>query len=203
MELEGYKLVQRQLELAMSLREEVTRHPLLKKYFRFVDVDDLVPREYREANAESYFDEKTGWSNFERAWRTDEFALDPSRATLEIGATGLDGDTFKNMMDNYKIQINKTSRNTVLFMTNIGSTRSDIAHLIGVLVKIAGDIDDRVRDLTTIERRIHDKRVRSLTLEQPPLPDFSAFHSAFRATDPASNMGSRAGRHKLGLLPAP
>ncbi|MDX0500639.1 aminotransferase class I/II-fold pyridoxal phosphate-dependent enzyme [Sinorhizobium medicae] len=192
-ELEGYKLVQRQLELAMSLREEVTRHPLLTKYFRFVDVDDLVPREYREANAVSYFDEKTGWSNFERAWRTDEFALDPSRATLEIGATGLDGDTFKNMMDNYKIQINKTSRNTVLFMTNIGSTRSDIAHLIGVLVKIAGDIDDRVRDLTTIERRIHDKRVRSLTLEQPPLPDFSAFHSAFRATDPASNMGSRAG----------
>ncbi|MDX0852736.1 aminotransferase class I/II-fold pyridoxal phosphate-dependent enzyme [Sinorhizobium medicae] len=192
-ELEGYKLVQRQLELAMRLREEVSRSPLLKKYFRFLDVGDLVPPEYREANAVSYFDDKTGWSNFETAWRTDEFALDPSRATLEIGATGLNGDTFKNMLDKYNIHINKTSRNTVLFMTNIGSTRSDIAHLIEVLMKIAGDIDNRVRDLSPIERRIHDKRVRSLTLEQPPLPDVSAFHSAFRATDPASNMGTRAG----------
>ena len=38
----------------------------------------------------------------------------------------MDGDTFKSneLMDKYGIQINKTSRNTVLFMTNIGSTRS-------------------------------------------------------------------------------
>ncbi len=44
------------------------------------------------------------------AWATgmDEFALDPSRATLAIGATGLDGDTFENkqLMDKYGIQIN-------------------------------------------------------------------------------------------------
>ena len=194
-ELEGYELVQRQLELAMSLREQVFRHPLLKKYFRFLGVGDLVPQQYRETNVESYFNEETGWSNFETAWRTDEFALDPTRATLEIGATGLDGDTFKNkhLMDKYNIQINKTSRNTVLFMTNIGSTRSGVAHLIEVLVKIARDIDERVKDLSMIERRIHDKRVRSLTLEQPPLPDFSAFHPAFCATAPASNMATRDG----------
>lgn len=194
-ELEGYELVQRQLELAMSLREQVFRHPLLKKYFRFLGVGDLVPPEYRESKAESYFDEKTGWSNFETAWRTDEFALDPTRATLEIGATGLDGDTFKNkhLMDKYNIQINKTSRNTVLFMTNIGSTRSGVAHLIEVLVKIARDIDERVKDLSMVERRIHDKRVRSLTLEQPPLPDFSAFHPAFCQTAPTSNMATRDG----------
>ena len=34
--------------------------------------------------------------------------------------------------------------------------------------------------MSAIERRIHEKRVRSLTLEQPPLPDFSSFHFAFR-----------------------
>ena len=73
-------------------------------------------------------------------------------------------------MDKYGIQINKTSRNTVLFMTNIGSTRSAVAYLIEVLVKIARDVDQRVADMSAIERRIHDKRVRSLTLEQPPLP---------------------------------
>jgi arginine decarboxylase len=183
-ELEGYELVQRQLELAMTLREQVLNHPLLKKYFRFLRVGDLVPAEYRESGVETYYNADTGWNNLEAAWRTDEFAMDPSRATLAIGATGVDGDTFKNkyLMDKYGIQINKTSRNTVLFMTNIGSTRSAVAYLLEVLVKIARDVDQRVADMSAIERRIHDKRVRSLTLEQPPLPDFSSFHSAFRVS---------------------
>ncbi|MCB1941326.1 MAG: ornithine decarboxylase, partial [Candidatus Accumulibacter sp.] len=66
------------------------------------------------------------------------------------------------------------------FMTNIGTTRSTIAYLLGVLVKIARDVDNRVRDMSTPERRIHEKRVRSLTLELPPLPNFSCFHQAFR-----------------------
>jgi arginine decarboxylase len=78
-------------------------------------------------------------------------------------------------------------------MTNIGSTRSGVAHLIEVLVKIARDIDRKVRDLSTVERRIHEKRVRSLTHEQPPLPDFSAFHPAFRRTAPSSNIATRDG----------
>ncbi len=161
-ELEGYELVQRQLELAMTLREQVMHHPLLKKYFRFLRVGDLVPPQYRESGVESYYNTETGWNNMEAAWRTDEFALDPSRATLAIGGTGVDGDTFKNkyLMDKYGIQINKTSRNTVLFMTNIGSTRSAVAYLMEVLVKIARDVDQRVADMSAIERRIHDKRVQ-------------------------------------------
>ena len=194
-ELEGYELVQRQLELAMSLREEVLRHPLLSRYFRFLRVGDLVPPEYRASGVESYYNDENGWNNLEAAWRSDEFALDPTRATLYIGATGIDGDTFKNrhLMDKYGIQVNKTSRNTVLFMTNIGSTRSAVAHLIEVLVKIARDIDQRVADLSSVERRIHDKRVRSLTLEQPPLPDFSAFHEAFRGRGADGRAATRDG----------
>ena len=194
-ELEGYELIQRQLELAMSLREQVLRHPLLKRYFRFLRVGDVVPREYRESGVESYYNDENGWNNLEAAWRTDEFVLDPTRATLSIGATGLDGDTFKNkeLMDKYGIQINKTSRNTVLFMTNIGSTRSAVAYLIEVLVKIARTVDGRIADMSTIERRIHEKRVRSLTLEQPPLPDFSSFHFAFRGRSVEGRAETRDG----------
>ena len=194
-ELEGYELVQRQLELAMSLREQVLKHPLLKKYFRFLRVADLVPPEFRESGVESYYNDETGWGNLGTAWHTDEFALDPTRATLSIGASGVDGDTFKNqyLMDKYGIQINKTSRNTVLFMTNIGSTRSSVAYLIEVLVKIARDIDQRVADLSAVERRIHERRVRSLTLEQPPLPDFSSFHFAFRGTGVEASPATRDG----------
>jgi arginine decarboxylase len=194
-ELEGYELVQRQLELAMTLREQVLGHPLLKRYFRFLRVGDLVPPEYRESGVETYYNPDNGWRNFESAWRTDEFAMDPSRATLAIGLSGVDGDTFKNryLMDKYGIQINKTSRNTVLFMTNIGSTRSAVAYLIEVLVKIARDVDQRVADMSAIERRIHDKRVRSLTLEQPPLPNFSSFHFAFRGGSVEGRAATRDG----------
>lgn len=181
-ELEGYELVQRQLELAMGLREQVMNHPLLKKHFQFLKVGDLIPAEYRESGINSYFDEGNGWTNLEKAWNTDEFVMDPTRATLMIGHIGMDGDTFKNkeLMDKYGIQINKTSRNTVLFITNIGTTRSAIAYLIEVLIKIARNVEMRVADMSSIERSIHEKKVRSLTLEQPPLPDFSAFHKAFR-----------------------
>ena len=181
-ELEGYELVQRQLELAMSLREQVRNHPLLKKHFYFLRVGDLIPAEYRESGINSYFDEGNGWTNLERAWNTDEFVMDPTRATLMIGQIGMDGDTFKNkeLMDKYGIQINKTSRNTVLFITNIGTTRSAIAYLIEVLIKIARSVEMHIADMSSIERKIHEKKVRSLTEEQPPLPDFSAFHKAFR-----------------------
>ncbi len=194
-ELEGYELVQRQLELAMSLREQVLRHPLLKRYVRFLRVGDVVPPEFRESGVDSYYNDENGWNNLETAWRTDEFALDPTRATLYIGATGVDGDTFKNkeLMDKYGIQINKTSRNTVLFMTNIGSTRSAVAYLLEVLVKIARDVDNRITDMSAVERRIHDKRVRSLTLEQPPLPDFSSFHFAFRGRSVEGRAETRDG----------
>ena len=49
-------------------------------------------------------------------------------------------------MDKYGIQINKTSRNTVLFMTNIGTTRSSVAYLIEVLVEIAQGLDELLDD---------------------------------------------------------
>ena len=69
--------------------------------------------------------------------------------TLYIGATGIDGRHVQeriHLMDRYGIQINKTSRNTVLFMTNIGTTRSSVAYLIEVLVRIAASSTTRDED---------------------------------------------------------
>ncbi|MGY8914947.1 MAG: Orn/Lys/Arg family decarboxylase, partial [Flavobacteriales bacterium] len=100
-----------------------------------------------------------------------------------IGKTGVDGDTFKNkyLMDKFNIQINKTSRNTVLFMTNIGTTRGSITYLTNALLKIADELDDEVKSLSDKEKEIRDKRIYSLTQEVPPLPDFSYFHHSFQA----------------------
>ncbi len=174
-ELEGFELVQRQLDLATSLSQAISRHPLLRRTFRVLTAHDLVPGSHRETDRP--MPHRDGLATMWRAWATDEFVVDPSRITIEISRTGVDGDTFKHeyLMDRYGIQVNKTSRNTVLFMTNIGTSRSAIAYLIEVLVKLA-------------ERFAEDQAQRDPDVPQPeapampPLPDFSAFSQGY-ATD--------------------
>lgn len=179
-ELEGYELVQRSIELAMTLRERLHSDTLLNKYFRVLGPKDMIPAEYRSSGLEYYFDPERGWNKMEDSWQEDEVVLDPTRITIDVGRTGYDGDTFKKMlMDRFDIQINKTSRNTVLFMIHIGMTRGMIAHLVKVLTTIATELDDKLEHLNRIERSMFDKRVRSLTEELPPLPYFSRFHEAF------------------------
>jgi len=182
-ELEGFEFVQRQVEAAMSMRRAIATHPLLQKYFKVLTAGDMIPEQYRESGISSYYDPQQGWADIWEAWANDEFVLDATRVTLAVGGTGWDGDTFKTriLMDKYGIQINKTSRNTVLFMTNIGTTRSSIAYLIEVLVEIAKELDDRLDDASKMEKRAFEHRVRSLMVDLPPLPDFSRFHDAFRA----------------------
>ncbi|MFP3802218.1 ornithine decarboxylase, partial [Paraburkholderia sp. SIMBA_027] len=41
-ELEGYGLVQKQSDLAVSVAQAVARHPLLRKYFRVLSSRDLI-----------------------------------------------------------------------------------------------------------------------------------------------------------------
>jgi arginine decarboxylase len=127
-----------------------------------------------------------------KAWEQDEFVLDPSRISLYIGATEIDGATFKReqLMDKFGIQINKTSRNTVLFMTNIGTKRSSVAYLIEVLVKIARDIDDQVVEMSPAEQAAHARAVLKQTSPCAPLPDFSGFHADFTSRgDPPTPEG--------------
>ncbi|MDF1608164.1 beta-eliminating lyase-related protein [Hoeflea sp. YIM 152468] len=182
-ELEGFEFVQRQVEAAMSMRRAISTHPLLKKYFKVLTSGDMIPEIHRESGVSSYYDPDQGWTDIWNCWEKDEFVLDATRVTLVVGGTGWDGDTFKTqiLMDKYGIQINKTSRNTVLFMTNIGTTRSSVAYLIEVLVEIANDLDDLLDDASRMERLSFEKRVKNLMQDLPPLPDFSRFHDAFRS----------------------
>jgi arginine decarboxylase len=182
-ELEGFEFVQRQFEAAMSMRRAIATHPSLQKYFKVLTAGDMIPERFRESGIASYYDSDHGWTDIWDSWAKDEFVLDATRITLAVGGTGWDGDTFKTriLMDRYGIQINKTSRNTVLFMTNIGTTRSSVAYLIEVLVKIAEELDDLLDHASRMERLSFERRVKSLTEDLPPLPDFSRFHDAFRS----------------------
>jgi Arginine/lysine/ornithine decarboxylases len=169
-ELEGYEMVQKQVEMAMELRQRIATHPLLAEYFDVLTVGDLIPKDHRKSGIEMYYDSTHGWSDIWEAWVNDEFTLDATRRTLSVGKTGLDGDTFKSsvLMDRFGIQINKTSRNTVLFMTNIGTTRSSIAYLIETLAQFAQELEEWLEDANLIERRLQAKKVVSLTKHYSP-----------------------------------
>src|SRR5246500_307892 len=177
--LEGVELVQRQIENAMQLRDAIDNHPLLSKYMACLRTSDLIPDEFRPSGIGQPL--RSGLRNMMTVWERDEFVLDPSRITLSIGRTGYDGDTFKReqLMDRYGIQINKTSRNSVLFMTNIGTTRSSVAFLVEVLVNIASELDQAISEMSLGEREHFERAVYRLTEMSLPLPDFSGFHPAF------------------------
>jgi len=187
-QFEGFEMVEKAIELAMVLRAKITKTPALRKYFDIITVKDFIPGEYRESGLTEYYDKEHGWTNMEEAWQTDEFVLDPTKITLFVGRTGVDGDTFKNkyLMDLFNIQINKTSRNTVLFMTNIGTTRGSITYLTNALLKIAEQLDQQFKALNSRENEIVQLRIKSLIHDVPPLPDFSHFHPTFLALEGVS-----------------
>lgn len=182
-ELEGYEMVRRSVQLAMSLRERIRSDASLNRFFRLLGPKEMIPEAYRPSGLDAYFKVDEGYRPLEPAWLGDEVVLDPTRVTLDVGRTGLDGDQFKKLlMDRFDIQINKTSRNTVLFMIHIGMSRGTVAHLVTVLTTIARELADRLDHASAIERKVHEARVRALVEELPPLPDFSRFHQAFLPT---------------------
>lgn len=188
-ELEGYELVEATIGLSMVLRERVREHPAVRRFFSVLRPADMIPAEYRPSGLEFYYDSEQGWGRMDRAWRMDEFTLDPTRVTLHVAATGMDGDQFRHhLMDRFDIQINKTSRNTALFLPNIGTTRGDIAYLVEVLANISREVEDRLSTESASGLSMHTARVDSL-LDGPPLPNFSRFHPAFQPNGPGTPEG--------------
>jgi arginine decarboxylase len=191
MELEGYELTMKAVELALRIRREVNGHPLVSKYFHIATPEEMVPAEFRASGIKDYGRPHSSWRDVLEAWNTDEFALDPTRLTVICGAAGFDGTQFKNLLaDRFDVQINKTSRNSVLVQTNINNTRSDAALLIKVLADLSREIEQRLAQGGPPEQAAFAARVKSLMTDVPDLPDFSRFHDVFRENPRgASNEG--------------
>ena len=181
MELEGYGLVANAMEVAFAIRQAVAANPLISKYFNILGADKMVPAEYRESGFVDYLAPGVDWAVARRSLQEDEFCLDPTRMTLVCGTAGFDGTQFKGILANrYGIQVNKTSRNSVLLQSNINNTRSDVANLIRVLAEISGEIDRSLGQGGANARKTFDARVKSLMTDVPDLPNFSCFHDSFR-----------------------
>ena len=181
MELEGYGLVCNSIQIALEIRKQINIHPIISKYFRILSNGEMIPKSYRASGLEDYNDDNITWNDAVHALRDDEFILDPTRLTLTCGAAGFDGTSFKNLLaDKFNIQLNKTSRNSVLLQSNINNTRSDIAVLIRVLLSIAADIEDEQMKADEIYRKHFAARVKELVEDVPELPDFSCFADKYR-----------------------
>jgi arginine decarboxylase len=181
MELEGYELVGRATHLSVQIRREINNHPLISKYFHAATPAEMIPAEYRLSGVADYAAEGQTLADISRALDEDEFFLDPSRITLLCGNAGFDGTQFKSILSNdHDIQINKTSRNSVLVQININNTRSDMAHLIKALADISRGIERQLAAGGESARKAFEARVRDLVEDVPDLPNFSHFHDAFR-----------------------
>ena len=187
MELEGYELVMRAIEIALAIRRAVAEHPIISKYFHVLGADAHgAGRIPRLGLSSDFLTPGSNWVTALKAVQEDEFFLDPTRMTLVCGTAGFDGTSFKNLLaSKYNIQLNKTSRNSVLLQSNINNTRSDVALLIKVLLEISQEIEARLAEGGETERAAFAARVKSLMEDVPDLPNFSRFHDGYRE-DPDS-----------------
>uniref|UniRef100_A0A7S1IDK9 Orn/Lys/Arg decarboxylases family 1 pyridoxal-P attachment site domain-containing protein n=1 Tax=Eutreptiella gymnastica TaxID=73025 RepID=A0A7S1IDK9_9EUGL len=194
MQLEGFEFVLEMLEHAMYLRRHAAESALVSKWLKFLDVADLIPAEFRrDSQCPGYWNERRqDWRRFEDAWMSDdEFVLDPTRLTLYTAATGLNGNEFKVdwLMNKCDIQINKTSRNSVLFQTNIGTTFSSVAYLLQSLRKISHDFEVQHEETGGHLSSMWQKSVARLKDDQAMLPDFTSFHPIFTTKGSLGNEG--------------
>ena len=181
MELEGYGLVMNAISIALKIRTAINTHSVISKYFKVLGAHELIPEEFRQSGFKDYLEPNMNWGDVAKAVREDEFFLDPTRMTLVCGTAGLDGTQFKGLLaSRFNIQVNKTSRNSVLLQSNINNTRSDVAHLIRVLMEVCKELEDRLASGGENVKAEWSARVKSLMEDVPDLPNFSRFHRAFR-----------------------
>ena len=188
-DIEGFELVRHVYNMALVFRHRVRKDPLISRWFRILDESDLVPDEFRASMVSSYRQVRQGaLAEWNEAWRSDQFVLDPTRVTLFVGRTGMNGYDFREkvLMKRFGIQINKTSINSVLLIFTIGVTWSSVHYLLDVLRRIASDLDRRQLARGKDDRALQARRVEEITEDLPHLPDFSEFDIAFRPVDECS-----------------
>ena len=182
-DIEGFELVRNVYDMALVFRHRVRKDRLISKWLRILDESDLVPDEFRLSAVSSYRQVRQGaLAEWNEAWRSDQFVLDPTRVTLYVGQTGMNGYDFREkiLMDQFGIQINKTSINSVLLIFTIGVTWSSVHYLLDVLRRVATDFDRSECAASKDDRALQQRRVEEITEDLPPLPDFSEFDVAFR-----------------------
>ena len=185
-DIEGFQMVRRVYDMSLVFRHRIRRDRLIGKWFRILDESDLVPDRFRTSTVSSYRQVRQGaLAEWNEAWRSDEFVLDPTRVTLFVGRTGMTGYDFREkiLMERFGIQINKTSINSVLLIFTIGVTWSSVHYLLDALRRVAGEFERNQAAASADDLALQQRRVAENTEDLPALPDFSEFDCAFRPDD--------------------
>jgi arginine decarboxylase len=182
MELEGFGLVKETYQLALRMRDQVSSDRLISKYLSVLEQEQLVPEEFRQSGFARYAHTRE-LGVVEVAFADDEFVLDPTRLTVYTALTGKNGFEFRGvLMKELGVQVNHTSINTVLMNATIGVTWGALSFLLDGFRRHAAALDARLARTGAEERRLFEAKIRAITTELPPLPDFSGFHPAFRTS---------------------
>jgi arginine decarboxylase len=188
-DIEGFQMVRHVYDMALVFRHRVRKDRLIGKWFGILDESDIVPDEFRLSTVSSYRQVRQGaLAEWNEAWRSDQFVLDPTRVTLFVGKTGMNGYDFREkiLMNRFGIQINKTSINSVLLIFTIGVTWSSVHYLLDVLRRVATEFERTQSAASPADRALQQRRVEEITEDLPHLPDFSEFDIAFRPVDACS-----------------
>lgn len=165
--LEGFHRVRKSILLALQLRQRLRDSELLRPYFEVLGADELIPPCYRKPHPA---EQPSALAALSAEWGQSDFVIDPTRITLNVSKSGLDGSSFRQLlMSRYDIQVNKTSRHTVLFLINIGATQTTIDYLLQVLHEMA----------TKFQYEYKNSGITHRMEASIPLPEKRIFHPAF------------------------
>ena len=110
--MEGYKLLERTLELALEVRKMINSTGV----FRVLDLEDLL-------------NEQT---------KNDGIRLDPTKVTIDVSGCGYTVEELqKELFDRFNIQVEKSTFNTLTLLLTIGTTRSKVSRLYDALMRLA------------------------------------------------------------------
>jgi arginine decarboxylase len=147
--LEGYSLVSKSIELASWLKKHLINNPKVSALFRVLISEDIFPE---KTNHKDVKINECEILNEVINYQQEGMLVDPTRVTLDISETGLTGSQFRKLLINrYNIQVNKTSRHTVLFIINIAATRKSVEYLYRTLAEMADLIINKKTDELVVE----------------------------------------------------
>lgn len=125
--MEGFGRLKHCLRMVETLRNEVNNTGVFSALTR----EDLIPK----------------------ALVDDNIRLDPTKVTIDISASGYSGNEIQlKLFDQYGIQVEKTTHNTISILVTLGSTESKLMRLIHALKQLA--LNPRQRSHTGLVRQL-------------------------------------------------
>ena len=159
MSMEGFLQLSRCIDIATRLREGINKTDV----FRVLTLEEMLPDELGK----------------------DGIKLDPCKLSVDISSSGMSARELQlELFENYGVQLEKVTHNTLSVLVTLGSTESKVLRLLNAFQKLA----NKAGNGKQVQRR-----------SVPALPQLSAFHVLPRDAyfGPAKEVSLLADQHGL------